>query len=119
MACGSANKVPIPCFSFISPKHVLFRHKIAKKMKDISKKLVEIAEERSRFHLRETVDTERRAEMMGGRETTSIITEPHVYGREKEKEKIVDYLVGLDSNFEDLSAYPIVGMGGLGKTTLA
>ncbi|KAK4261270.1 hypothetical protein QN277_004293 [Acacia crassicarpa] len=56
---------------------------------------------------------------MEWRQTSSIITQPQFYGREVDKEKIVGFLVGDASNLEDVSVYPIIGIGGLGKTTLA
>ncbi|KAK7359118.1 hypothetical protein VNO77_01064 [Canavalia gladiata] len=115
---GHANKVKSSCLSSFHPKHVVFRHKISKKMKRISERLHEIAEERRDFHLHETVE-ERRSEVIEWRQTTSIITQPQIYGREKDEIKIVNLLVGDASNFMDLLVYPIVGMGGLGKTTLA
>ncbi|CAJ2652548.1 unnamed protein product [Trifolium pratense] len=53
------------------------------------------------------------------RQTSSIIAEPNVYGREDDKEKIVDFLINQGRNSNSLSVYPIVGLGGVGKTTLA
>ncbi|XP_028754366.1 putative disease resistance protein RGA3 [Neltuma alba] len=111
------DKVQTSCLCSFNPTHVKFRYKIAKKLKDISQRLDQIAEERLRFHLRETVH-ERRNEIMEWQQTTSIITQPQFYGREADKAKIVDFLVRDASNLEDLSVYPIIGIGGLGKTTI-
>ncbi|KAF7809252.1 putative disease resistance protein RGA3 [Senna tora] len=103
---GSTAKVQCSCLSSFHSKDVLFHYKIAKKMKDIRVRLDEIAEERLKFHLREVV-TER-VEIMEWRQTTSVITQPQVYGREEDKEKIVDFLVDSASDFEDVPVYPIV-----------
>lgn len=62
---------------------------------------------------------ERRTGVLDWRQTTSIITQPQVYGRDKDKDTIIDFFVSDASDFEELSVYPIVGLGGLGKTTLA
>ncbi|KAK7380653.1 hypothetical protein VNO78_33168 [Psophocarpus tetragonolobus] len=107
------------CLSSFHPKHVVFRYKIAKKMKRVSERLEEIAEERTKFHLTEMVPERRISGVVDWRETTSFITEPQVYGREEDVNKIVEFLVGDASHFDDLSVYPIVGLGGLGKTTLS
>ncbi|KAK2427406.1 putative disease resistance protein RGA3 [Trifolium repens] len=104
--------------SSLNPKHVAFRYKVAKKMKRIRERLNDIAQERSQFHLSETA-RESRTRVLAWRETTSTITEPQVYGRDEDMEKIADFLVGPAADSEDLSVYPIVGFGGLGKTTLA
>ncbi|KAI9070593.1 hypothetical protein K1719_047443 [Acacia pycnantha] len=112
------HKVQGSCLYSFHPTHVMFRYKIAKKLKDISQRLDEIAEERLRFHLRE-IAPERRNEVMEWRQTTSIITQPQFYGRDAERDRIVDFLVHDASNSVDVSVYPIVGIGGLGKTTLA
>ena len=115
---GVSNKVQIfGSLSSFHPKHVVFRYKIAKKMRRISKRLEEIAEERTKFHFTETVSE--RSGASDWRQTTSFITEPQVYGREEEKDQIINFLVGVASRSENLSVYPILGLGGLGKTTLA
>ncbi|KAG4403245.1 hypothetical protein GLYMA_01G065800v4 [Glycine max] len=86
-------------------------------MKRISERLERIAEERIKFHLTEMVSE--RSGIIEWRQTSSFITEPQVYGREEDTDKIVDFLIGDASHLEDLSVYPIVGLSGLGKTTLA
>ncbi|XP_078154175.1 putative disease resistance protein RGA3 [Carex rostrata] len=52
------------------------------------------------------------------RETTSLLTETKVFGRESEKAIIIDWLKKQASH-NSISAFCIVGPGGLGKTTLA
>ncbi|XP_055959666.1 putative disease resistance protein RGA3 [Mercurialis annua] len=103
---------------FFGLKNIMFRHRIGNRMKDVVQRLDEIAEERTKFHLREITFSERKVEVIENRQTGSIITQPVVFGREEDTEKIVQYLI-CDAVASDLSIYPIVGMGGLGKTTFA
>ena len=52
------------------------------------------------------------------RETYSFVLKDEVIGRENDKEEIMKRLFD-DSVKENISIIPIVGIGGLGKTTLA
>ncbi|KAJ1688885.1 hypothetical protein LUZ63_013040 [Rhynchospora breviuscula] len=51
------------------------------------------------------------------RESTSLVAEREVFGREIEKEKIINWL--KQPTRARLSSFGIVGVGGIGKTTLA
>nr|KYP65543.1 Putative disease resistance protein RGA3 [Cajanus cajan] len=114
-----SNQVQSSFLSSLNPKHVVFRHKMSKRMERIKKRLDEIAKEKEHLHLTERI-LERRSEVRDWRQTFSSITEPQVYGRENDKNKIVDFMVGDASHSDnDLVVYPIKGPGGLGKTTLA
>ncbi|XP_049385913.1 putative disease resistance protein RGA1 [Solanum stenotomum] len=97
------------------PNVIAFRHKIGKRMKKIMEKLDAIAAERIKFHLDErTIERQ-----VATRQTGFVLNEPQVYGRDKEKDEIVKILINNVSDAQTLSVLPILGMGGLGKTTLA
>nr|POE45958.1 putative disease resistance rpp13-like protein 1 [Quercus suber] len=51
--------------------------------------------------------------------TTSLLNEGHVYGRDEDKKAIVKLLLSRELGDAQLSVISILGMGGLGKTTLA
>ncbi|XXG52500.1 hypothetical protein AAC387_Pa03g0817 [Persea americana] len=106
---------------------VINREQIAMKVKEISKRLEVIKAEAHAFQLEEKV-TNLLIEFKKTRETYSAMDESQVFGRDEEKMVIVSLLLSPqpqvgdgveDDENENVSVIPIVGMGGLGKTTLA
>ncbi|KAL4277937.1 hypothetical protein GQ457_03G034690 [Hibiscus cannabinus] len=89
-------------------------------LNQIRQRLDVLLEERSCFKLKETVGDK---DMKGRqkRETGSFVVEPEVIGREEDKAKIIQTLLLTTERKEDkfVSVIPIVGLGGIGKTTLA
>ena len=52
-------------------------------------------------------------------ESTSLVAEEIIYGRDEDKEMIFSWMMTSNTNDNKLSICSIVGMGGMGKTTLA
>ncbi|XP_052117473.1 putative disease resistance protein RGA1 isoform X2 [Arachis duranensis] len=105
------------CLTRLDPVTIMFRRDIGKRMKEMVDRFRQIDEERRRFELRGRVP-ERQQEDEAWRQTCSGITEHNIYGREQDTKNIVEFLSRSADSSNDLSVYPIVGMGGLGKTTL-
>nr|GEZ87416.1 putative disease resistance protein At3g14460 [Tanacetum cinerariifolium] len=50
---------------------------------------------------------------------TSLVNASSIVGRKRDKDELIDKLLGDDPRNKNFSIVPIVGMGGVGKTTLA
>ncbi|KAH0713845.1 hypothetical protein KY289_009804 [Solanum tuberosum] len=51
--------------------------------------------------------------------STSLVDDSGIFGRQNEIENLIGRLLSKDTKGKNLAVVPIVGMGGLGKTTLA
>ncbi|KAK1602861.1 hypothetical protein QYE76_016655 [Lolium multiflorum] len=109
------------CFCCFWLNTCLFNHKILQEIRKVEEKLDRLVKERQIIGPN-MVSTMDRKEIKERPETSSIIDDSSVFGREEDKEIIVKMLLdqkNSNSNHANLSILPIVGMGGLGKTTLA
>ncbi|XP_059439151.1 putative disease resistance protein RGA3 [Corylus avellana] len=102
---------------FSESNQFAFRHKMAHKIKGMRLRLAAIDIERQRFNLEvRPIETQ-----VGNRvrdNTHSFVLAEEVIGREDDKNAVVHRL--MNSNVEEnVSILPIVGIGGLGKTTFA
>ncbi|CAN6564517.1 unnamed protein product [Malus baccata var. baccata] len=104
-------------FSLSNP--ILFRQKMAHKIKNINASLAALKRDASYIGLvAKTVD--QTPPGMGNRETVSSFGhDEKIIGREKIVSDIIATLIESKNQEEYLSVRAIVGMGGLGKTTLA
>ncbi|XP_047973038.1 putative disease resistance protein RGA1 isoform X2 [Salvia hispanica] len=101
-------------------KKVLYRHNIARMMKQVNEKVEVVAAERAKFHLRDMPVDRPREVALSSRETASLLNQSNkIQGREEDKDKIVKMLVNDVKEEQKMSVLPIIGVGGLGKTTLA
>ncbi|KAK7367915.1 hypothetical protein VNO80_09935 [Phaseolus coccineus] len=118
-----SNKVQRSCLSSFHLNHVVFRYKMAKKMKRISKRLIEIVKKKKKFPLTETLTETRmiagrRNEVIEGRRTTLFFYEP-LCERQEDRDALLDYLSWGPYGFRNVSSVFIIGPEGIGKTTFA
>ncbi|KAL7234429.1 hypothetical protein ACSBR1_017932 [Camellia fascicularis] len=108
------------CCKGLNPTTLLsdFTRSSTSKIEEITTRLQIILESGSGYGLQQIVARES-AKAWHGPPTTSLIREPRIYGRDDEKKKIIDFLLSNESSDSKVGVIPIVGMGGIGKTTLA
>ncbi|KAJ9692917.1 hypothetical protein PVL29_011839 [Vitis rotundifolia] len=102
-----------PCICF---KRVAGRRDIALKIKDIKQQVDDIANQSNRFNFTSRFSNEEPPRLI----TISAVDISEVWGRDKERDTILRQLLGKSCE-QNLGLYTIsvVGMGGIGKTTLA
>ncbi|GAV92673.1 NB-ARC domain-containing protein [Cephalotus follicularis] len=102
------------CFLWCA--RVPMRHKIAVDIEKVSESLDDINNEKSNFNFNVSTSVEHVVER---NISVSVIDKSEVCGRGEEVEKIVGMLLGESSEGPPLHIISIIGMGGVGKTTVA
>ncbi|OMP11184.1 Disease resistance protein [Corchorus capsularis] len=107
------------CFSAINPRTDKFDANIKSRIEQVTKRLHDLAALKNDYDLVE-IGGGRPQKVLNRLPTTSLVDESHVYGREGDKNAVLDLLMdGGELNEGEVGVVPIVGMGGVGKTTLA
>ncbi|XP_044496593.1 putative disease resistance protein RGA4 [Mangifera indica] len=102
-------------FHYRACRPLVLRYDIGVKIKDLDRKLDIIAMEKARFNFRSMAEGNKEIEQPM---TTSLVDLAEVYGRDDDKTAIIDFLLSQSSCVQDLCIISIVGIGGIGKTTL-
>lgn len=101
--------------SIFSAKQILYRRKIARELKETQKKVDDMVKGTYLLNLN---SSQGRESALSVTPTPSNILDVGVVGRDNDKEMIIKQLMQQDGP-EKLDLIAIVGMGGIGKTTLA
>ncbi|XP_057966231.1 putative disease resistance protein RGA3 [Malania oleifera] len=112
---GSVERKVCSFFSCSNP--IAFALKMGPKIKEIRLRFDEIAADKAKFNLMER-SLDMRVVSKKREMTHSFERPSNIVGRNGDKEQIIQQLMCY-SDHENVSVIPIVGIGGLGKTTLA
>ncbi|KAK0600944.1 hypothetical protein LWI29_019865 [Acer saccharum] len=113
-----ARKLIPACCIGCTPSDLWSDFSMRSKIDDVTRRLEELRQETDVLRLKEisgpgsTASSQRLP-------TSSLPTELDIYGRDEDKQKILNMVLRRESGDANFEVIPIVGMGGIGKTTLA
>ncbi|CAL2237673.1 unnamed protein product [Prunus armeniaca] len=110
----TADKLTNKVRNLLSTSRNKFYQSMNAKIQELLQRLEDFVQLKGALGLREDVGRK----VSQRTPTTSLVHEPSVYGRDKNKQNLLQVLFD-DASEENVSVIPIVGMGGVGKTTLA
>ncbi|KAM7510645.1 hypothetical protein LguiB_009520 [Lonicera macranthoides] len=96
----------------------MYDYNMGSKLADITQRLQDLSTRKKVLGLRKNA-MGIKSYGIGERETSSLVNESVVYGRENDKKEVIKLLLRNETRAGEVSVIPIVGMGGVGKTTLA
>ncbi|XVF12736.1 hypothetical protein REPUB_Repub08aG0145100 [Reevesia pubescens] len=95
-----------------------FKQRLESRLNGTVARLEDIVRDKDILNLKEDVGV-KWSEILGRTPTTPMFDESCVYGRGYDKEKIMELLESRQGTGDKVHVIPIVGLGGIGKTTLA
>ncbi|XP_028120141.1 putative disease resistance RPP13-like protein 1 [Camellia sinensis] len=111
--------LPTCCTGF-TPTPISFNFAIGSKLKETNGQLQDVTTRIKELGLvKRAIGGMKSTNVLQRPETTYLVKEPCVYGREEKKKQIIELLLRDAATQNKVDVIPITGMGGIGKTTLA